>query len=360
MSDSKHAPPGPAPWRWLVIAAPVAVAAVAFAYVGGWLAPHRLTPTRIIDQFQTNGGTHPGYRRNHAKGVCVSGYFQGNGQGASLSSAEVFGSARTPVVGRFSLPGPNPFASDASTPVRALALRFTQADGQQWRTAMLNAPVFAFATPQGFYGNLVAHQPDPRTGKPDPARIKAFNAAHPEMKPFMAWAHATTPSASFATQRYHSLDAFYMRNAQGQRHAVRWQFVPQTATDAAPVTTRIGADELDADLNQRLAQGPLRWNLVITVAQPGDPTSDATKAWPADRRQITAGTLVLTRTTPQASGECRDVNYDPTVLPDGIAVSDDPLPPARSAAYANSYRRRTSEEAHLPGYADAPAKEHQP
>ena len=59
---------------------------------------------------------------------------------------------------------------------------------------------------------------------------------------------------------------------------------------------------------------------------------------------------------PQQSGPCRDINYDPTVLPHGIETSGDPLLPARSAAYADSYLRRTSEEAHLPGTASATAK----
>ena len=48
---------------------------------------------------------------------------------------------------------------------------------------------------------------------------------------------------------------------------------------------------------------------------------------------------------PQDSGACRDINYDPTVLPDGIQVSDDPILAARSAAYAVSYNRRTREGA---------------
>jgi catalase len=103
-------------------------------------------------------------------------------------------------------------------------------------------------------------------------------------------------------------------------------------------------------------QGPQRWHLIITLANPGDPSNDASKVWPSDRREIDAGTLVITGAEPQASGPCRDINYDPTVLPDGIEISDDPLLPARSAAYATSYLRRTSEEAHLPGTADA----HQP
>ncbi len=45
----------------------------------------------------------------------------------------------------------------------------------------------------------------------------------------------------------------------------------------------------------------------------------------------------------QNDGECRDINYDPTVLPAGIETSGDPLLAARSAAYASSYLRRTGE-----------------
>ena len=67
------------PWRWMLIGGAVAVLAGAFAYVGGWLTPQRLTPARMVDALQANGGMYPGYRRNHAKGVCVSGYFESNG-----------------------------------------------------------------------------------------------------------------------------------------------------------------------------------------------------------------------------------------------------------------------------------------
>ena len=87
----------------------------------------------------------------------------------------------------------------------------------------------------------------------------------------------------------------------------------------------------------------------ITLAAPGDPTDDASKAWPAQRPVINAGTLVLQSTQAQNSGECRDINYDPLILPSGIQASDDPLLAARSAAYASSYLRRTSEVSQLPG-----------
>lgn len=336
---------------WAFIAATVGVAAVSFGYVGGWLAPQRLTPEKLVDQFQRNAGTFAGYRRNHAKGVCVAGYFESNGNASDYSVAQVFAAGRTPVVGRFAIPGSNPYAPDGSVPIRSMALRFAQANGQQWRTGMNSMPVFPVATPQAFYAQLQANQPDPATGKADPARVAAFFAAHPETAAFRAWAKTARPSASFATENYWGLNAFVFVDAHGARQPVRWRMAPE-ATDPSDGAGKAGQpDYLAADLGRRLAQGPLRWHLQVTLANPGDPTNDATKSWPRDRPTIDAGTLVLDRTTPQDSGECRDINYDPLVLPAGIEASDDPLLPARSAAYADSYLRRTSEEAHLPGTA---------
>lgn len=338
---------------WMLIAAIVAGFALLFGYVGGWLAPHRLTPQRIVNQFQTNAGVFPGYRRNHAKGVCVSGYFEGNGQAVPYSRAQVFARVRTPVTGRFAIPGSNPYAPDDSVPIRSMALRFALANGQQWRTGMNDMPVFPVSTPQAFFEQMKAQQPDPATGKPDPEKLAAFFAAHPETAAFRAWAKTAKPSASYASESYHGLDAFVFVNAAGKRQPVRWAMLPATAATDAGKARGANANHLATDLAQRLSRGPLRWRLVVTLANAGDPTNDATKVWPADRRTIDAGTLVIERTTPQESGPCRDINYDPLVLPDGIEASDDPLLPARSAAYADSYLRRTSEEAHLPGTAAA-------
>lgn len=339
--------------RGVFIAVVLLLVLLAFGYVGGWLAPHRLTAQRMVNQLQTNAGVFPGYRRNHAKGVCVTGYFDSNGQAQPYSVAGIFASGRTPVVGRFAVPVGNPYAPDSSAPIRSMAMRFALANGQQWRTGMNSMPVFPVSTPQAFYELLQAQQPDPATGKPDPAKLKAFFGAHPETSAFLTWVKTAKPSASYVTDSYWSLNAFEFVDANGEKHAVRWRMVPE-ATDAA-----VGGsdpDYLDADLAQRLAKGPQRWHLMVTLANPGDPTNDATKEWPSDRRDIDAGTLVLTGTEPQESGPCRDINYDPLVLPDGIEASDDPLLPARSAAYATSYLRRTSEEAHLPGTAQTQTK----
>src|ERR1700752_4350301 len=162
----------------------VALAAVAgtFAYLGGWLPPKELTPARFTDGFEEVNGVHPGFRRNHAKGVGVSGFFESNGNGVRLSKAVVFQPGRVPVLGRFSLGGGQPYAPDTASAVRGLGLQFSLPDGELWRTAMIHLPVFPFRTPEAFYENLLASRPDPSTGQPDPAKMQALLARHPETK----------------------------------------------------------------------------------------------------------------------------------------------------------------------------------
>ncbi len=102
--------------RLSVIAVALAAVIGAFAYLGGWFTPNELTPARFIDAFEEVNGVHPGFRRNHAKGVGVSGFFESNGNGVRLSKAAVFQPGRVPVIGRFSLGGGQPYAAD--TPMR--------------------------------------------------------------------------------------------------------------------------------------------------------------------------------------------------------------------------------------------------
>jgi catalase len=101
----------------------LSIAAI-FLYLGGWLTPRALTPARIADAFERVAGIHSGFRRNHAKGVGVTGFFESNGQGTRLSKAAVFRPGRAPVIGRFSFGGGNPNVADAPDMVRGLGLWF--------------------------------------------------------------------------------------------------------------------------------------------------------------------------------------------------------------------------------------------
>jgi len=326
-----------------VIGAIVGVAAILFAWAGGWLSPHRLSPARMIDTFEAVNGHHPGFRRNHAKGVCLSGYFDSNGAGARYSRARVFRQGRVPLFGRFALAGGMPRAPDNPAAVRSMALNFALSDGEVWRTGMNDIPVFAVKDAKAFRDQLIAAKPDPATGKPDPAKLKAFLDANPETSKAMALITAQPFASGFANATFNSLDAFLLMDANGHAWPVRWAMVPEDAFAPEGAHTHSDDTYLFDALAARLNQGPARWHLILTLGQPGDPTNDATLPWPASNPHIDAGVLTVTGLESEAAGNCRDINFDPLVLPSGIAPSDDPLLSARSAAYSASFTRRARE-----------------
>ena len=215
--------------RFALIGVALAAVAGTFAYLGGWLTPNELTPARFTDGFEQVDGVHPGFRRNHAKGVGVSGFFESNGNGVRLSKAVVFRPGRVPVIGRFSLGGGQPYAADTPDAVRGLGLQFSLPDGELWRTAMINLPVFPFRTPEAFYEQLIASKPDPSTGKPDPAKMKAFLARHPETVQALTVIKGQPVSSGFDNSTFHGLNAFRFINAAGDSIPVRWMLTPDAA-----------------------------------------------------------------------------------------------------------------------------------
>jgi catalase len=318
--------------------------AAAFLYLGGWFSPGALTPVRFADGFERVDGIFSGFRLNHAKGVCVSGSFESNGQGTRLSKAVVFKAGRVPIIGRFSLGGGNPYVADEPGMVRGLGLLFKLPDGEEWRTAMINAPVFIVPTPQAFYDRLFAAQPDPKTGKPDPEKMAAFLATYPESAQAAKIIQSHPASSGFDNSTFYGLNAFWFTNESGTSIPVRWSMVPEQPFVADPVAAQEDKNYLFDALIASIHQHPLQWRQIITIGQPGDPTNDATIPWPDTREQVDVGTLTLDHIESDYNGPCRDINFDPLILPAGIAPSDDPLLSARSAVYSRSFTLRVGEK----------------
>lgn len=320
----------------------MAASAGGLAEASGWLGAQRLTPSRFTDRFEQVYGRHNGFRRNHAKGLAATGTFTSSSAGTEVSKASVFANGVVPVVARFSLSGGVPDAADKATTVRGMALEFTLADGQQWRTAMVNLPVFPDRTPEGFYERILASKPDPATGQPNPQAMAAFLKKHPETAAAMKVIKGSPPSPGFADSTFRGINAFIATNHSGTSAPIRWAAVPMDSVDQNG-TGPTGDDSLFDALIDRVGHGPVTWRLVLTVADPGDPTHDATLPWPAQRRTIDAGVITIDQVHTESAGNARDVNFDPLVLPVGLGPSDDPLPRARSAVYARSFDRRTRE-----------------
>jgi catalase len=328
----------------VLIAVIVGAAAAAFAYTAGWLSPQRLTPDKLVDALTPPTGEPLGHRRNHAKGICFTGIFDANGAGSALSRAQVFTRGQYPVLGRFNLGTADPKAPDATVRVRGLGLRIATPDGQEWRSAMIDLPFFPVSTPQAFYELLIA------SASKDPNAMRTFAGAHPEIAAFGAWAKSAPWTGSYAEERYNGLNSFVFADMSGADTTVRWSLLP--AAQPIPVApddlAKRGPDFLEQEITERVRGGALRWTLVVSLANPGDPTADPSKAWPEDRRAVEVGTLIVQQIQAEPDGPCRDINFDPTILPTGIRTSDDPFPAARSSAYAKSYDRRTAEAKYYP------------
>ena len=332
--------------RLALIGCALLCAIIVFGYVGGWWSPQRLTQDRMAAAFLQVNGPHPGFRLNHAKGVCVTGWFDSTGEAIAVSKAAVFQVGKVPVVGRFSLAGGMPFQVDKPTTVRALALQFLPSGAQEWRTATLNIPVFAVNSARGFYDQLFATAPDPRTGKPDPAKMTAFLGAHPETAKALSIISKRTISSGFFDSTFNGLNAFRFVNSAGASVPVRWSFLPMASLpeQAMPQPTPADENYLFDALIAQIHRHPLQWRLMITVGAADDPTDDATRPWPNERRNIDAGTVTIDQVASEDGGaSCTGINFDPLVLPNGIEASDDPLLSARSAVYARSFTIRAGQ-----------------
>jgi catalase len=344
LPEASRPPPRNPVGSLVIIAAVVAVVAAAFAYTAGWFSPERLTPQKLVDGFDLRTPPPLGHRRNHAKGICFTGVFEANGAGSELSHAQVFAKGQYPVIGRFNLGTPNPDADDAKERVRGLGLMISTPDGQEWRMAMIDPPFFPVASVEAFSELQIASQSS------EPDAMAKFAGAHPEIAAFGGWAKSAPWTGSYAEEPYNGLNSFIFTDGSGKDHAVRWSLTP--AAQPVPVPpeelAKRGPNFLETEITDRIKAGPAHWTMRVTVANAGDQTADPSKAWPQDRRSVEVGTLTVQQIEAEADGPCRDINFDPTVLPDGIGTSDDPFPAARSAAYRVSYDRRTAEEKDYP------------
>lgn len=304
-------------------------------------------PVALIDQFEATFGKFEGYRRSGAKGICAAGEFVGSAEGRALSTASAFSGQPVPVVVRFSVGGANPKAADNTKTQRNMALQFNLPGGEQWLMGNISAPVFGAATPQQFLGRLASLQPDPATKAADPAKVKAFADANPEV--LLQGKHfASQPvPASFAGVNYWGVHAFGFVNARGEKQFGKWVFEPvggvQGLSDDEAKAK--GPSFLFDDLRQRAKEGKVAFQFNLELAEPGDKLDNATVPLPAGRKKLTLGTLKVTSVSDDAAGPCLTTNFNPMVLPKGVEPSADPMLAARAAPYAVSQGRRLTEGA---------------
>jgi catalase len=326
----------------------VLAAIAVFTSTSALAQPHAdVDPSAFIDQFEATFGKFDGYRRSGAKGICATGEFVGTADARAISTASAFSGKPVPVIVRFSVGGASPKAPDNAKSQRNMALQFDLPNGEQWQMGNISSPVFGASTPQQFFALLASRQSDPATKKPDPAKVKAFNEANPEVLLIAKYFAAQPVPASYGSVNYWGIHGFGFVNASSEKQFGKWVFEPvsgvQGLTDDEAKAK--GADFLFDDLRQRVKEGKVAFNFNLVLAQSGDKIDNATVPLPDGRKKLTLGTLKVTSVAPDAGGSCLAITFNPMVLPKGVEGSADPILPARAAPYGVSLGRRMAEGA---------------
>lgn len=298
------------------------------------------TAEGVVDAMQAVSGKHKA-RASGAKGQCVAGSFTPAKEAAALSKSGIFAKGAVPVLARFSMGGGNPAIPDSSKGVtRGFALRIDP-DGDASEFVTISAPVFGFKTPEQMVAGLKVRAPGP-DGKPDAEKVKAFVAANPETGRQAAWLAGKPVPASFGGVTFWGVHAFTLTNAAGATTIAKLNFVPKAGqlglTDDEAKAK--GKDFYIAELTERLAKGPVEFDLVAVLGEAGDPADDVTAQWPEEQRKTaTLGTVSIAKIEDNAA--CDAQTFDPTLLADGVAgPAQDPMFEIRSPAYAVSVSRR--------------------
>ncbi len=192
-------------------------------------------------------------------------------------------------------------------------------------------------------GILEAGLPAEPGGPVNKAGLQHFLASNPNTAAVFQMRAVSPAPVSFAHTEFNSVHAFRYINAANITTPARCHWVPVAGIKGQPVANLDQAppDILYTELEERLRTAPAEFDLVLELAQPGDPLNDATALWPEDRLRIPIGRLSLTApTTEEAIGD-PVMNHDPTALTDGIEPTDDPILQIRRGIYEVSAAQRT-------------------
>ena len=297
---------------------------------------------RTLRNMEANIGYVPGFRRAHARGIAFRGHFTATDDAAELTIAEHLQGDQIPVTVRVSNGDGNPYAKDRNA-VLGLAVRFALPSGDTSEWAALSIKDFPARKPDDFAG-LAGAQKKNKKGKPNPLRLGLYVTTHRQILPGLLAILKAQTSQSFARVSFNGLHAYYLVDADGTRRAFRYRWVALAEpADLTPEENRFWPQQhLISEIKQRVAREPVAWDLVFSMAEPGDPTDDMTKHWPDSRPTVTAGRLVVDRVHEDQDLVERSM-FDPTKLPAGIETSDDPVLHFRSESYIESQKRRLAE-----------------
>jgi catalase len=295
----------------------------------------------LLQQFDTIFGLNPGFRPAHAKGTLLTGTFTPSAEAASLTRAPHIVRESTPVTVRFSDSTGIPLIpdTDPNANPHGCAIRFHLAE--HVHTDIVAHSTGGFPSRTGaefleFLKALATSDPKNLSGSP----LEAYLGTHPKA---LAFVQKPKPfPSSFARKTYFGITAMQFTNKDGVSKFGRYRIVPEAGDeylDDAAVAAK-SANYLFDELSERVAKAPIKFKIIVQLADDGDVVDDATNQWPEDRKQLVLGTIALTAPVSNDAHEQQRTIFDPIPRVDGIEPSADPLLELRAAIYLMSGRRR--------------------
>lgn len=225
--------------------------------------------------------------------------------------------------------------TDANGNPRGMGIRFDLGNDGHKHTDIIahSTPFFPARTGEGFLGLL---------GAIGGGTVPQFLEENPAAKAFV-----TAPKpfpASFATEKYFGVNAFKFINKDGKETFLRYRIVPDAGynvLEESEVSSK-SKDYLFEEIKDRLSKGSASFKLMGQIAEEGDPTDDATKHWPEERKLVELGIIKLDtyEGDSESKKEQQRIIYDPIPRVDGVEVSDDPLLDMRASLYLISGKER--------------------
>lgn len=298
------------------------------------------TPAQLVDALNAVFGKQTDNRAVHAKGVVLEGKFTPSPDAATISKAPHFQGAAVPITVRFSdfagipaIPDTNPNASP-----RGIAIKFHLPDGSETNLVAHSYNGFPTATAGEFHELLLAlaaSGPD----APKPTALDKYLDAHPVAKTFLT-TEKPVP-VSFGTLPYFAVNSFKFTNAKGDSVFGRYQLIPEAGAQylSKDQLAAAGPNYLVEEINKRVADAPVKFKLVLQLADAGDKIEDPSIAWPDSRKTVELGEIEIDKQVADSDAAQKALLFIENAVPDGIAPAD-PMIDIRSAAYAISFGRR--------------------
>jgi catalase len=298
------------------------------------------TTIDIVDALKAVVGNPKGVRATFAKGQCVRGTYTPSPQAPQITRSLSF-TQPSNIIGRFAMGGGNPAVPDTTkTVLRGFSMKLGP-EGHVSDLLTENAPVHFAKNIRQMLAFLRARVPGP-DGKPDHDKIKAFSDANPETLNQAHFIAGRPLPGSFAGTSYWAVHAFPATNAKNVTRFIKFRVVPvdgEVGLSDDDAKSR-PADFLFTDLQRRVDQHGVRFDLLAVPGRPTDPVTDLTVRWPDEdtRPAMKLGRIEVTAL--EANETCDGTIFDPGNLADGIGQPPDEIFAARRFAYIVSLTKR--------------------